>query len=754
MTRVRLALTAILLMAGLLRFYGLGWGTDPETGQFHAFHPDETQVIQNSRHIGVDLHQILSSYGKAPMMLYAAVARTAGWLGGFDPYDFDDNNTMRRAYLTGRTLSAILGSLTVGIVFAIGSRMGGAPLGLLAALLLAFCTGHIQQSHYYTIDVFLAFWVSLSLLLMLRMPSPSIWIYLLCGLATGMAASTRFVGAGVGLAFGIAHLWPATSMYRWRPDWRALYTPAIGVYLLIFLAVVLACEPLLIDDPSHLLQQGTSRTLMTAIGEARGDIARIWGLYDFSTTPYLFYITNLLRHAMGSPLEIAALVGLVWAAFRMDRTAWIMLGWLIPYFAVVAGLHTKPIRYATPMLPPLAVFAAWACVAAGERLRARWNRTLLNALPALLVALPTMAYAAAFTNVYRQWDSRFLAQKWIQQHIPKGDGVLVERGAFDTSWLVPESHYRPTTLGAQYFVAVDGYVPYGAMVDYVEKKLDGVQWIVMIEENRSRHFREVPRRYPVGYRLYEDLAMERLGFRREAVFKVSPGFLGATIDEGASDPTFTGFDHPTVVVHRRVGSSAERLQVWRESLSAAEGLPDRYVQTGFAAYEAGEYDTAESEFLKAISRRDHFPLGHMLLKEVYQKQGRVASANLQLQLAAAGSGAGPRSPELAEGLIKVGMEQEGLALLESLLVDDGGKVEGLDLERVKEVLVFALLDVGKQYYYDGKPELAVDYFRRAVAWGPERYAPNFGLGVLLYERQESEAAVASFRKAVEITPTS
>jgi hypothetical protein len=38
MTRVALALPAILLMAGLLRFHGLGWGTDPETGQCHAFH--------------------------------------------------------------------------------------------------------------------------------------------------------------------------------------------------------------------------------------------------------------------------------------------------------------------------------------------------------------------------------------------------------------------------------------------------------------------------------------------------------------------------------------------------------------------------------------------------------------------------------------------------------------------------------------------------------------------------------------------
>ena len=40
--QTKIALYVILLLSGCLRFYGLDWGTHPETGIFHRFHPDET----------------------------------------------------------------------------------------------------------------------------------------------------------------------------------------------------------------------------------------------------------------------------------------------------------------------------------------------------------------------------------------------------------------------------------------------------------------------------------------------------------------------------------------------------------------------------------------------------------------------------------------------------------------------------------------------------------------------------------------
>jgi hypothetical protein len=71
-----LILGFILAIAAGLRFYGLDWGTDHQTGTFHTFHPDEKTLIDSAALIGDDMSKIVSSYGKAPMYflaLYTAI---------------------------------------------------------------------------------------------------------------------------------------------------------------------------------------------------------------------------------------------------------------------------------------------------------------------------------------------------------------------------------------------------------------------------------------------------------------------------------------------------------------------------------------------------------------------------------------------------------------------------------------------------------------------------------------------------------
>ena len=68
----------ILALAAGLRFYGLAWGTDWQTGTFHAFHPDEKTLVDSAPLVGVNLREIVASYGKAPMYALAGAARLLG----------------------------------------------------------------------------------------------------------------------------------------------------------------------------------------------------------------------------------------------------------------------------------------------------------------------------------------------------------------------------------------------------------------------------------------------------------------------------------------------------------------------------------------------------------------------------------------------------------------------------------------------------------------------------------------------------
>ena len=100
----------------------------------------------------------------------------------------DDGNF----YLWGRAVTAILGTLTVVLVYRIGMRWG-ARHAALAAGLMAVMPLHVRESHYVLTDVPVTFFVTLTLLLTLgaheRERAPS---FAWAGAAAGLAAATKY----------------------------------------------------------------------------------------------------------------------------------------------------------------------------------------------------------------------------------------------------------------------------------------------------------------------------------------------------------------------------------------------------------------------------------------------------------------------------------------------------------------------------------------------------------------------------------
>ena len=673
------ALLALILVASaFLRFYGIGWGTDPETGRFHTFHPDERTVVESAGLVGVEVTKAVTAYAKGPAYVLWILAQGAGFISGVEPFDKGDNRSVRFTHLMGRGISATLGILTVWVVFAIGRHLAGIWTGVLSAAFLAFCAGHIQQCHFYTVDITLAFWTTLGVYLILKLPSDRTRPYLVCGLVCGMAAGTRLMAGMLCLPFLLAHVWQpqapveagevhrgkrkshwmaAGSLWLWS-RLKGAFTPKALLCCGVVVAVAVICEPLLLK-PGEFLSSKDMRNFLPSMKVAKGETIRIWGLYDFATTPYLFFVTHLFRYALGTPLEIAALCGVALAFWRRQRGWWVLLAWLVPYFIMVGGLHTKPLRYTTPMQPLMAVMGAWACMEAAGWIRSRVNRAWIYVLPVALVVIPTAAYGIATSRVYRS-SSRFEAAAWIKRNIPEGAGVLTERGGYPTSWMAPADRYKRKLDEAAWFLSADGNLPYEAHVEFIQNRLAGVDWIVVIEENRMLPFMKVRQRFPIAHTYYRRLAEESLGFERVAQFKVSPEFLGFTYFEVGAEPTITGFDHPLVAVYRRSGENVENLlERWRAEIRNDPALPDKYINEGVEAYHRKAWRQAEDAFRRSLDVKPEFALGRLLLREVYIAEGRHAVAKRELRrIADSGLSAGAYV-----GLIRVGLAARGARYL-------------------------------------------------------------------------------------------
>ena len=131
---VPVTLSLIVILAGVLRFYGLAWGAP----YFH-FHIDEHFVFVGADRLRISMRAAAMSgkffmYGPVPMhMLNAVVWVYESVRAPLVLTGFQDQVTYM---VMGRAISATMGTATVFVLYFIGKRVSGRIGGLLGAALL------------------------------------------------------------------------------------------------------------------------------------------------------------------------------------------------------------------------------------------------------------------------------------------------------------------------------------------------------------------------------------------------------------------------------------------------------------------------------------------------------------------------------------------------------------------------------------------------------------------------------------------
>ena len=189
----RILLLAILVLALAFRTRGLNW----DEGQ--NLHPDERFLTMVSTAIKLpDSQGQYFDTSKSPLNPYNNNFST--FVYGTAPLFFVrlfseliNQTDYGKMVLLGRALSALADVFVLAMVFAIGRRLYGLRVGLLAALLYAAAVLPIKQSHYFTVDTFtnvplmLAFWFTLDIAEGKR----GMWAFILAGSFFGLMLASR-----------------------------------------------------------------------------------------------------------------------------------------------------------------------------------------------------------------------------------------------------------------------------------------------------------------------------------------------------------------------------------------------------------------------------------------------------------------------------------------------------------------------------------------------------------------------------------
>jgi len=406
----RATLAAIMLVALAFRLAGLRWGL-PNAAHMFSYHPDEAPLLGPVWYMLItgDWDPHFYNYGTCYVYLVAIIAK-AGDVMGFIPIP---RAGWTELHLIARTLTALMGTATVYFVYVIGKNLRGAGLGLAAAALLAILPAHVVHSHYATVDVPATFLITVMFVVVLRFfGRAELSTYLLAGILLGLAAATKYTVVLAVIPFIAAHFY-ATDEYGDAPS--PLY-PLAGI-VVAALAFYAATPFLLV-----LTDQGF-RINPSLIRDVRFEMEhmRIGGTFAFINTGpgWIYHLARSLPAAMDYAAFGLAIIGAVLMVQRGGPAAIVLFSFALPYFGLVGAGKERFLRYMMPLLPVLAISAAYAL----DRLREAsvprlGNRGALVA-PALFGAAclaVTAWYASQMVGMMVAPDVRDQAATWLQPY--------------------------------------------------------------------------------------------------------------------------------------------------------------------------------------------------------------------------------------------------------------------------------------------------------------------------------------------------
>lgn len=392
---------AIAAVAIWVRFWRLSWGLPEQSG-----FPDEAWIFNRYADAFTSLSWE-SFQQRSPLYptLYGyLVGLTAVSLRAIGILQGTLKPLTPEAFIAGRSVSAMMGLATVGLVGFVACRMYSRRVGLAAAALMAVTPFQVMYGHIASTDATLGACAALTMVCAYAAGrSGRIGAVMATGMGAGFAFSTKYTGLSMLVlgAWVVLERWGAERSFR-----RALLV-ALAVAVGFLGGVTLACPPCVLTPRTMLggMQLLYFQTTYGVAGLTNNHLTPTLGWYG---RPYLFQLVAELPFSLGWPLYLAALAGAGVALWRREQADRLLLVVVGAFFLSIGASRAVPPRYLMPIFPGLVILAARALFVAQLP---RWAGRTLLACVWLYSAVLTVTQVARFS-----FDQQRGVAAWIAAH--------------------------------------------------------------------------------------------------------------------------------------------------------------------------------------------------------------------------------------------------------------------------------------------------------------------------------------------------
>lgn len=318
-------------------------------------------------------------------------------------------------YVIGRSVSAILGTLTIPLTYVMGKKVFNERAGILGALFLTFSLLHVQWSQIAYMDIPLTFFVTVSFLFSFQaLKDGKLRDFVLCGLFGGFSMSTKYQGV-------VTFLWgPLACFLCGRNQRQSLFSFIIS----FILGFTLGTPFWLLDLPEFLYHFKVLWAWIKPHGQGHTGMEGDWN--------WFYYLSGNASYGVGLAILTIGILGMIYLIVHPDRYRLFFLSFPVVYFLITGAAKLRQIKYLIPIVPFLCVAAGFLIVwfVEGMIFRKKERKSKIAFAVGLLAVFPSLLSSLRYDYLKMFPDTRNLANAWAITEIPAGSKVLVTAAAF------------------------------------------------------------------------------------------------------------------------------------------------------------------------------------------------------------------------------------------------------------------------------------------------------------------------------------
>lgn len=441
-----LLLGACAVLGACLRFLALDFGlpgADARPDEYHQVVDEAMEMLETARLLPrTYTYPTLFKYAAAlSYTAYYAAGRLSGRQGSFDDFLFAYGTDPSKFILIARVLSALAGTTTILLIYALGRACLDEVAGISAALILSVSFLHVRDSHFGTTDCMATMlWTAAACAAVGLLRDGATKRYALCGALCGLAAAAKYPAGAVLFSLISAHV---LRTRRLRGRFSDSLRPRFAGKLLVGLCA--AALAFAIGNPGAIVEpyRVFSDIVIEATQHAETEMYR-----GKTMIGWVWHCGFTLRYGLGIPLLYMGLVGLALCLVRRQDCGMTALAGVAVYCAVICSGYQAFTRYMVPMTPFVALGAAAAIKetlkqSAGIASRllkmppasvaAMTQSAVVNFIFAFLLCIPSIHSCIALDMLLARKDTRQLAAEEILRTVPAGASI----GHIGSMWGAP-----------------------------------------------------------------------------------------------------------------------------------------------------------------------------------------------------------------------------------------------------------------------------------------------------------------------------